>query len=400
MTANARIAKNKTPKPEAAAPVKMFKLLHDFEMTDRVFRLSETVVSPKVQKRIEGIDPTLGANKERVEAIFDKLADGHVTEEYLLTVPPLMICGLLDAQGKVSQYVRVDGHHRIPAMISHFGINYECKVKYFEATEDELWIASSAVNANNSQRLSNSELRTMYFQYLEDARLASLSDGALSELTGGQYVARNIGNARDALIIQKVINACKEYGPESFDGQLVTMVKKYAPEARKGLDGRKQNAAKTDEKVKALRINEKFDKIRPADKTEAPAVTPEPAAEMTEAPAVEVADLVEGTPESPEVATTPEASHPRNFVPAVGTLAEVSKPVEVAEEQDLAGYSYDAVGPKNTFEGVNFQTSDEFGTVEIITQSGAIVVPVAALKAFALWHDQIIHTDQLFDLEA
>src|SRR5690606_10221767 len=98
------------------------------------------------------------------------------------------------------------------------------------------------------------------------------------------------------------------------------------------------------------------------------------------------------------VAEAPEVSHPRNFVPAVGTLAEVSR--AVVEEEAPAGYSYDAVGPKNTFEGVNFQTSDEFGTVEIITQSGAIVVPVAALKAFALWHDQIIHTDQLFDLEA
>lgn len=394
---------------QPAAPVKLFKSMSDFQFEDRSVKLADTVVHKGVQKRIKDVDPELGAVKESIERIITKLENGQATLETLIRRDPIIICGVKDSAGNVTQMVRVDGHTRIPALIHHYSVTVTAPVKYFEATERELWIASGSINSENGHALTMAEIKAMIAAYLEDSELVALSDAAMSELFHYQYEGRNIGNLRRAIVIAKVKAMVKE--GRDFDGSLKAMIKKYIPDIRKGIDGREQNTAKTGgDKFASLRSHEEFDGLRPEDKAAkeaekkaaaAAAATPakdQPAA--TVAPDVKPAEtknfVSKDEPTTPETATTETTEAPTTEAPAT---PEPTATVEMTEDQPAEPVAVELPsGDLSVYDGVEFSTVD--GKVTIRTAAGMITVPVAALAQFVDAYRTSATAEALFDTTA
>lgn len=391
---------------QPAAPVKLFKSISDFQFEERSVKLADTVVHKGVQKRIKDVDPELGAVKESIERIIGKLENGQATLETLLRRDPIIICGVKDSAGNVTQMARVDGHTRIPALIHHYSVTVTAPVKYFEATERELWIASGSINSENGHALTMAEIKAMIAAYLEDSELVALSDAAMSELFHYQYEGRNIGNLRRAIVIAKVKAMVKE--GRDFDGSLKAMIKKYIPDIRKGIDGREQNTAKTGgDKFASIRSHEEFDGLRPEDKAAkeaekkaaaaAPATT-EPAKDQpaaTVAPDVKPAEtknfVSKDEPATPEPAATPETTE--------APTTEAPAPVETTDDQPAEPVAVDLpAGDLSVYDGVEFSTVD--GNVTIRTAAGMITVPVNALAQFVDGFRVAATTESLFDTAA
>lgn len=394
---------------QPAAPVKLFKSISDFQFEERSVKLADTVVHKGVQKRIKDVDPELGAVKESIERIIAKLENGQVTLETLIRRDPIIICGVKDSAGNVTQMARVDGHTRIPALIHHYSVTVTAPVKYFEATERELWIASGSINSENGHALTMAEIKAMIAGYLEDSELVALSDAAMSELFHYQYEGRNIGNLRRSIVIAKVKAMVKE--GRDFDGSLKAMIKKYIPDIRKGIDGREQNTAKTGgDKFASIRSHEEFDGLRPEDKAAkeaekkaaaaaaaAPATTApakdQPAASVT--PDVKPAEtknfVSKDAPATPEPAATPETTE--------APTTEASAPVETTDDQPAEPVAVDLpAGDLSVYDGVEFSTVD--GNVTIRTAAGMITVPVNALAQFVDGFRVAATTESLFDTAA
>lgn len=393
---------------QPAAPVKLFKSISDFQFEERSVKLADTVVHKGVQKRIKDVDPELGAVKESIERIIAKLENGQVTLETLIRRDPIIICGVKDSAGNVTQMARVDGHTRIPALIHHYSVTVTAPVKYFEATERELWIASGSINSENGHALTMAEIKAMIAGYLEDSELVALSDAAMSELFHYQYEGRNIGNLRRSIVIAKVKAMVKE--GRDFDGSLKAMIKKYIPDIRKGIDGREQNTAKTGgDKFASIRSHEEFDGLRPEDKAAkeaekkaaAAAAAPATTAPAKDQPAATVALDVKPAetknfvskdePATPEPDATPETTD--------APTTEAPAPVETTDDQPAEPVAVDLpAGDLSVYDGVEFSTVD--GNVTIRTAAGMITVPINALAQFVDGFRVAATTASLFDTAA
>ena len=382
-------------------PVKIYKNIEDFPKERREFVLKETVVHPKVQKRVAGVNAEIGAVPENVQDIFNKLDEGVLTVERLLRYYPIVIAGVKNDKGEVIQYARVDGHTRIPALINYLGNSAKVEVDYFECTERELYILSGSVNADNSEKLTRNEKIAMFTEYLNDKELVCLSDGALAELMMGQQEPRNIGNLRRSLIVKGTKELVRK--GQRFEETLMTMIKKYSPRMRKGLDGREIDTYKiTGDLFESMKADPTFEDILPKAEVE-PAAEPQ-----ADQPAAK-----------PKVEPAPAPAAPANFVKPVGELDEVSSPVDaadadgepIAEEPaaedepshyapqfaaELSTSEFDADGYIATFDATEFATGNDNASVKITTDSGSVVISVAALQKFMADFAQRVNSTELF----
>jgi hypothetical protein len=384
---------------------KIYKSLEDFPKERRLFTLAETVVHPGVQKRRQDINPEIGAVPASVDEIFDKLDEGYLTIERLLRRDPLVIAGIKNELGEVVKYVRVDGHTRIAAILRYQGNSAKAEVDYFECTERELYIASGSVNSENATPLSRNERIAMFTEYLNDKELVQLSDSALAELMAGQQQPRNIGNLRRSLIVKATKDLVRK--GQRFEETLMTQVKKYAPRIRKGLDGREIDTSKIGgDLYETMLADPTFDDIRPKDETaEAPA-----AEQTTDQPVATTTDQ--------RVDHTPAPVQTANFVPATGSLDEVSTPVatdvdgepvadepttdEPATTGPINAEFYDEYddfdGEQSDFDGVTFLSATDNPLVQIRHDGKFITVPVAALIQFVNMHQQLQNSVDLLTI--
>lgn len=351
---------------QASAQVeRIFKSINNFPMTPRDFMLGELTVlvgGGGAQKRRDNIDPDTGADPKAVDAIFDKLDEGTINEADLFKRDPMIVCGIKGDDGAISAYVVTDGYTRRAALLRYRGAQYTVNCQYFEATQRELWIASGSVNADNGNPLRNHEQVAMFKEYLQDLELAQLSDAALSQLMRGHQSPRNLGNIRRQVCRDEIAKLIKT-GDMTVEQAITTCVQRYLPPVRKGLDGREIKSPGYTETLDSFLDDPEF-----AAMSQPNYVAPAKAPKSAPAPA---------TKSAPAPATN------GNFVS--------SRPERVDEptgEAQASGFSFDGVGEFYEFDEVEFSTSKEYGTVEIHTDQGVLVIPISTLKKFIEAHDR------------